>query len=115
MVGEGPVTPGTTNHALPAPRRIPALHVLRIAAPGKGRAGNDNRAEADDLSQRYDNPAEASGKSPDVGTIPSRIVTVRRRGKRFADVPDMTPEEHQRRGDAAQALWRELVRRARGE
>jgi len=26
--------------------------------------------------------------------------------------PDMTPEELQRRGDAADALWRELVRRA---
>ena len=37
------------------------------------------------------------------------IVTVRRRGKRFADVPDMTPEEHRRRGEAADALWRELV------
>ena len=28
------------------------------------------------------------------------------------DVPDMTPEELQRRGDDAEALWRELVRRA---
>jgi hypothetical protein len=26
-------------------------------------------------------------------------------------VPDLTPEELQRRGDAADALWRELVRR----
>jgi hypothetical protein len=29
------------------------------------------------------------------------IVTIRRRGKRFGDVPDMTPEEHKRRGDVA--------------
>ena len=36
----------------------------------------------------------------------------RRRGKRYADVPDMTPEEHRQRGDASQALWHELVRRA---
>jgi hypothetical protein len=41
----------------------------------------------------------------------SSIVTVRRRGRRFADVPDMTPEEHQRRGDLADALWRDMVRR----
>jgi hypothetical protein len=27
----------------------------------------------------------------------------------------MTPEEHRRRGDAAEALWRELVRRATGK
>jgi hypothetical protein len=25
---------------------------------------------------------------------------------------DLTPEEHKRRGEAADALWRELVRRA---
>ena len=42
------------------------------------------------------------------------IVTIRRPGKRFADVLDMTPEEHQRRGEAADALFRELVRRAAG-
>ena len=28
---------------------------------------------------------------------------------------DMTPEEHQRRADAAAALWREIVRRATGK
>jgi hypothetical protein len=26
-------------------------------------------------------------------------------------VPDLTPEEHRQRGDAADAMWRELVRR----
>ena len=36
----------------------------------------------------------------------------KRRPGRFGDVPDMTPEEHQRRGDAADALFREIVRRA---
>ena len=25
-------------------------------------------------------------------------------------MPDMTPEEHKRRGDPADALWRELMR-----
>jgi hypothetical protein len=33
-------------------------------------------------------------------------------GKRFADLPDMTPEELQRRCDAADALRRGLVRPA---
>jgi hypothetical protein len=41
----------------------------------------------------------------------SAIVTVKRKG-RFGDAPDLTPEEHKRRGEAAAALWRELVRRA---
>jgi hypothetical protein len=47
---------------------------------------------------------------------PSSIVSAKnpRRG-RFGDVPDMTPEEHERRGDAAVALFRELTRRVRGE
>ena len=41
------------------------------------------------------------------------IVTARKRGKRVVTgLPDMTPEEHQRRGDAAEAVWRELVRRS---
>ena len=40
------------------------------------------------------------------------IVTVRRRGKRFFDAPDLTPEELQRRGEAASAMWSRLVGRA---
>jgi hypothetical protein len=46
------------------------------------------------------------------------IVTVKRKrklGSQFADVLEMTPEEHKRRGDAADALFRELVRRASAE
>jgi hypothetical protein len=45
----------------------------------------------------------------------SAIVTRRAKPGRFGDVPDMTTEKHQRRGDAADALFRELVRRATGE
>ena len=40
------------------------------------------------------------------------IVTAKRRPGRFGDVPDMTLEEHQRRGDAAGTLFREIVYRA---
>ena len=44
------------------------------------------------------------------------IVTAKNpRRERFGDVPDLTPEEHERRGDAAEALFRELTRRVRGE
>jgi hypothetical protein len=31
------------------------------------------------------------------------------------EVPDMTLEEHRRRGDAADTLFREIVRRAAGK
>jgi hypothetical protein len=39
------------------------------------------------------------------------IITSRRSGKRNAIVPDMTPEEHMRRGDLADALFRQIQRR----
>jgi len=42
----------------------------------------------------------------------TRIVAARPKHGHFGDVPDMTPEEHRQRGDAADALFRELVRRA---
>jgi hypothetical protein len=40
----------------------------------------------------------------------SAIVTVKRRPRRFGDAPDMTLEEHQRRGDAADTLFRDGAR-----
>ena len=46
-------------------------------------------------------------------TITSRIVTApRKTSTLFGPVQDIDADEHQRRGDAAVALFRELVRRA---
>ena len=56
--------------------------------------------------------AEDSGRGDYAHNRRAAIVTARRQGARRVDVPDLTPEEYQRRGDAADALWRELVRRA---
>src|SRR5689334_22315369 len=42
----------------------------------------------------------------------SAIVIARKASTRFGDVLDMTPEESMRRADAADALFREIVRRA---
>jgi hypothetical protein len=39
------------------------------------------------------------------------IVTIKRKS-RFGDAPELTPEEHQRRGEAADAMWRGLVDQA---
>jgi hypothetical protein len=44
-------------------------------------------------------------------TGPSIITAKNPRRRVHPDVPDMTPEDYQQRGDAADALWRELVRR----
>jgi hypothetical protein len=45
----------------------------------------------------------------------ARIVTTRPKRGRFGDVEDLTPEEHRQRGDAADALWRELIRQVKGD
>jgi hypothetical protein len=63
------------------------------------------------VSSRDDTPGEAKpAPLPANDARKSAIVTAKsphRRG-RFGDVPDMTPEEHKRRGDAADALFREM-------
>jgi len=66
-------------------------------------------------------PREAKrGASPANDGRKLAIVTARkpRGGRGFSDASDLTPEELQRRGDAADALWRELIARllcSRGE
>jgi hypothetical protein len=57
----------------------------------------------------------ATGRTSSGTAARSAIVTVRRKTARIIP-PDLlpeTPEEHQQRGDAADAVWRELVRRVR--
>ena len=64
-------------------------------------------------SCRAGNPKPPAKPASVAAERKSAIVTVTSpRRSRFGDVPDMTPEEHRRRGDAAAALFRELVRRA---
>ncbi len=43
---------------------------------------------------------------------PRASVTTRAKPRRFGEAPDLTAEEHKQRGDAAEALFAELVRRA---
>jgi hypothetical protein len=44
----------------------------------------------------------------------SAIVTTQKPSSWHSDVPDMTEEEHRRRGDAADALFREMKLRISG-
>jgi hypothetical protein len=64
-------------------------------------------------SKRARMPAERpeAEPAPAVAERP-RIVTARK-PNRFGPVPDISAEEHRRRGDAAEALFREIVRSAR--
>lgn len=73
------------------PRKRKAVAITGPAIVRKAKSGNDSRPEAEHLPIAENKPT---------------IVT-RRRGKRNADV-----EEFQRRVDAADALWVELVRGA---
>jgi len=81
----------------PRKRKAIALEVP-VVTPGRGRANavvSANRVEEPPLDRK-----------PVIVRIKSRRASV------FGDAPDMTAEEHRRRGDASVALWRELVRRA---
>jgi hypothetical protein len=56
---------------------------------------------------------DAAPADPPPATRKSAIVTARSpKAGRFGPVQELDAEEHQRRGDAAEALFRELVRRA---
>jgi len=82
---------------------VVALEVPTIVAAKKSRRPKPEHQAAAKLKEVQDDERK------------SAIVTARSPGKRYAEVPDMTEEEHKRRGDAATALWRELMRpRARG-
>jgi hypothetical protein len=78
------------------PNRIVSAKKPRPAAPAIKEAVTERKPSAQ--------PATITGP---------RIVTARTpRARRLPDVPEMTAEEHQRRGDAAVELFKELVRRA---
>ena len=89
----------TTNRYKPPPQKQEALDP-RTAVVRSTKPGNDTGPEAEHL--------------PSAGKKPTIVTSRRAERSGNADVPEMTPGEHQRRGDAADALFRELVRRAMG-
>ena len=58
-------------------------------------------------------PRRSSAAQAAAITAPRIVTASPKRMTRFGPVQEMDAEEHQRRGDAAEALFRELVRRAR--
>jgi hypothetical protein len=80
--------------AVPAILAIPGKRGREVAIPPATPANDDSQPPANDDRK-------------------SAIVIVRRRPGRFGDAPDMTPEEHRRVCDLAEALFR--VRRATTE
>jgi hypothetical protein len=89
-------------------RKQPAL-ANRIVTPAPMKKGPLKRVIR--LRDQTDQTAEQANDNGQEQPRRSAIVTPK--GKRtsiFGDVLDVTPEEHQRRGDAADALFREIAR-----
>jgi hypothetical protein len=86
----------------PGRRKAIALEVPAVVTARRGKPRAEPAAAVAPLAANDERLPE--GKK-------SALVTVRKPGKRFADVPDLTPEEHMRRGDVADALFHEIQRR----
>jgi hypothetical protein len=70
------------------------------AAPPKPTPANDDRK-----------PKPSNPPPPAAAAVrPSAIVTARRPGKRYAEVPEVTEEEHRRVGDLGDAMMAEFKR-----
>ena len=87
---------------------------------GPLRGGRQAAAESEESarSERTGDtkPSTPSGKVPAPANDDrkSAIVTAQKPSSWHSDVPDMTEEEHRRRGDAADALFREMKLRIAG-
>src|SRR6476659_9857658 len=101
----------TCRYKRPPKKRKPGPAIeQRIVAAKKGR-----RFEKTSGGQRFTPQGGSTQPSTDSSRVPSpanddgprksAIVTARKPRLWRSDVPDMTPEEHRRRGDAADALF----------
>jgi hypothetical protein len=84
------------------PLEVPAVVTIsektRCRVPNEAKAPVKSKPASDDRKPAVGLPS---------GAKPAAIVTARRPGKRYAEVP---PEEHQRRGDVADAMMAEFKR-----
>ena len=90
------------------PEARPQAEAVRLPSP----CGSSQRSHRRNTSA---DPFSRIGGVQEPAPLPERprIVTASRKtSTRFGPVQDIDAEEHQRRGDAAVALFREIVRRA---
>ena len=59
---------------------------------------------------RYRRPPWKRKPNPAALATPTVVTVRRRKHASLAQVPEMTPEEHKRRGDAADAMFQEMKR-----
>ena len=99
VIGVGPKDLVTSTYCYKRPPR-------KRKAVAVGGAGDRAKARRPARGQTRSHTAAANDEGQ------AAIVTAKRRPGGFGEVPDMAPEEHQRRGEAANTLFREIVRRA---
>jgi hypothetical protein len=101
----------------PRRKKPAALEVPAVVAAKRSRRLIWEKAAAElqlaPVSKEKQGAVQPSTPREAARVVPAAIVTIKRQTARILPpglLPD-TPEEHRRRGDAADAIWRELVRR----
>jgi hypothetical protein len=99
----------------PRKRTAVVLEVPAVVMVKRGRRPDDCERAAAEVPEEKSprsrgEAAQSLAQPPANDDRKPAIVTIKRKS-RFGDVPDM--RGHRRRGEAADALWRELVRRVR--
>lgn len=113
----------TTHYRYKRPPKRKAKAALEVPAIVRKRAPLASKGEPEAIERLPNKPSRPAIVTPAAPQIRSEkgtraaapaIVTIRRRKHAMHAhlLEDITPEEHQRRGDASVALWRELVRAA---
>jgi hypothetical protein len=97
------------------PLEVPAVVTIdrktRRRMTDKAKAAPVESAPANDDRKLAAVPAKPPESAPaPVVARPSAIVTARNPGKRYAEVPEVSEERHQRRGDLADAMMQEFKR-----
>lgn len=99
----------------PNPAALTMPKIIHAKTPKPGRVLSRLNSSDQGLDDATSEPLPIVGQKSVVTSwkpaTKSSIVTARNPGKRHVNAPEITSEEHKRRGDAADALFREMKRR----
>ena len=116
-----PIVTSTYRYKPPPKRKGRKLAEIIVTAKGSRRPVGVGEAAAEVRTHAHLAASDIQTSTP-LGKAPapanddrkSAIVAARKPGSWRPAVPDMTPEEHKRRGDGADAMFREMKRRIGG-
>ena len=108
--------PGGFSYPATALRAMPtAIQSYRPKRPASGSSRLPSPCGSSQRSRRRNTSADPFSGSGAGAGAPAIVTASRKTSTRFGPVQDLDAEEHQRRGDAAVELFREIVRRATGD